>query len=385
MITNAFRMSKSSLKLLLRSGGFLIIGILIPLAATLLINIWSGVNELERTDSVYELPQMDTQMAYLVNFNCLPVKIYDRANNDESKRLCIKLTEAGIFQIFRVDCSDNSMEEIIDSAKQSALNDKVGAILILEESFEESKLFYIGEDTRFSLFQDALKLCFQNLSEESEDSSRVTYVIANSGGDVNYYKTREFSYCIAIASIAFIFGGVLILGTTMTEKQDHVYSRIMLTTATKTSYILSKIILILGLSLIQSSVMTISFTFFVKADIGISVLQFACILFLQGIIFNLLSVCAGLFCNSMPAAAFLAFTMWSISALMAGTYFDISGANDLYKKVALLMPQRWALLAATKFQNADHSAYPMIFCVTAAYLLVILVVGILGLKLNEEE
>ena len=49
------------------------------------------------------------------------------------------------------------------------------------------------------------------------------------------------------------------------------------------------------------------------------------------------------------------------------------------------MPQRWALLAATKFQNSDHSVYPMIFCVTAAYLLVILVVGILGLKLNEEE
>ena len=385
MITNAFRMSKSSSKLLLRSGGFLIIGILIPLAATLLINIWSSVNELERTDSVYELPQMDTQMAYLVNFNCLPVKIYDRANNDESKQLCVKLTEAGMFQIFHVNCSDNSMEEIMDSAKQSALNDKVGAILILEESFEDSKLFYVGEDARFSLFQDALKLCFQNSFNEKENSPKVTYVTANSGDDVNYYKTREFSYCIAIASIAFIFGGVLILGTTITEKQDHVYSRIMLTTATKTSYILSKIILIFGLSLIQSSVMTISFIFFVKADIGISVLQFSCILFLQGIIFNLLSVCAGLFCNSMPAAAFLAFTMWSISALMAGTYFDISGASDLYKKVALLMPQRWALLAATKFQNADHSAYPMIFCVTAAYLLVILVVGILGLKLNEEE
>lgn len=389
MITNAFRMSKSSSKLLLRSGGFLIIGILIPLAATLLINIWSniwsGEDGMERMDSVYELPHMDTQMAYLVNFNCLPVKVYDHADNNESRGVCLKLAEAGMFQIFRVECSGYSMDEIMDSAAESALNDKIGAVLILEETMEDSKLFYIGEDARFPLFQYALKLCFQNPYEENEDSSRVTYVTANSGDDVNYYKTREFAYCIAIASIAFIFGGVLILGTTMTEKQDHVYSRIMLTTANKTSYILSKIILILGLSFIQSSVMTISFVFFVKADIGISAFQFACILFLQGIIFNLLSVCAGLFCNSMPAAAFLAFTMWSISALMAGTYFDISGASDLYKKVALLMPQRWALLAATKFQNTDYSAYPMIFCVTAAYLIVILVVGILGLKLNEEE
>ena len=385
MISNAFRMSKSSSKLLLRSGGFLVIGILIPLVATLLINIWSGSDRMERIDSVYELSHMDTQMAYLVNFNCLPVKVYDHADNNESRGLCLKLAEAGMFQIFRVECSGYSMDEIMDSAAESALNDKVGAVLVLEESMEDSKLFYVGEDARFPLFQHVLRLCFQNPYGESRGLSRVTYVTANSGEDVNYYKTREFSYCIAIASIAFIFGGVLILGTTMTEKQDHVYSRIMLTTATKSSYILSKIILILGLSFIQSSVMTISFLFFVKADIGISVLQFACILFLQGIIFNLLSVCVGLFCNSISAAAFLAFIMWSISALMAGTYFDISGASDLYKKVALLMPQRWALLAATRFQNADHSAYLMIFCVTAAYLLVILVVGILGLKLNEEE
>ena len=385
MITNAIRMSKFSTKLLLRGKSFMIIGLLIPLAATLLINIWNNAGEPERTDSVYELPYMDTQVAYLVNFNCLPVKVYDRVNNDESRGLCLRLTEAGIFQIFRVDCSSYSMEEIMDSAEESALNDKVGAVLILEETMEDSKLFYVGEDARFSLLPDALNLCFQNPSGEEEVSSRVTYVIANAGDDVNYYKTREFAYCIAIATIAFIFGGVLILGTIMTEKQDHVYSRIMLTTATKTSYILSKMILILGFSFIQSAVMTVSFIFFVKVDIGISVFQFACILFLQGIIFNLLSVCAGLFCNSMSAAAFLAFSMWSISALMAGTYFDISGASDLYKKVALLMPQRWALLAATKFLMADYSAYPMIFCVTAAYLLVILVIGILGLKLNEEE
>ena len=317
MITNAFRMAKSSSKLLLRSGGFLIIGILIPLAATLLINIWSGADTMERIDSVYELPHMDTQMAYLVNFNCLPVKVYDHADNKESRELCYKLVEAGMFQIFRVECSDSSMDEIMESAAESALNDKVGAVLILEETVEDSKLFYIGEDARFLLFQHALKLCFQNPYEEKGDLSRVTYVATNTGDEVNYYKTREFSYCIAIASIAFIFGGVLILGTAMMEKQDHVYSRIMLTTATKASYILSKIILILGLSFIQTSVMTISFVFFVKADIGMSVFQFACILFLQGMIFNLLSVCAGLFCNSMPAAAFLAFTMWSISALMA--------------------------------------------------------------------
>lgn len=382
---NACRMAKSSLKLLFRNKSFFAVGILIPILATFLINLQNGVPETAVPDSVCELPRLNTQMAYLCNFNCLPVKVYDRTNSDQSQALCAKLTEAGLFQIFRVDCSAYSTEEIMESARASALDDKVGAILILEENPEDTKLFRVGEDERFDLLKEALGLCIPMPSLAQEASSRVTYVTVNSGDDVNYNRTKGFAYCVAVATIAFIFGGVLILGTILTEKQDHVYSRLMLTTATRASYILSKVILTFGISLIQTLVMTLSFVFLVKADLEISVLPFACILFLEGIIFNFLSVCTGMFCNSMSAAAFLAFTIWSISALLAGTYFDISSAGDLYKKIAMLMPQRWALLAATQFQNGNSGAYPLIFGVTAAYLLVILVIGILGLKLNERE
>lgn len=382
---NACRMAKSSLKLLFRNKSFFAVGILIPILATLLIRIPNGVSETAVPDSVYELPRLNTQMAYLCNFNCLPVKVYDRTNSDQSQALCAKLTEAGLFQIFRVECSAYSTEEIMESARASALNDKVGAILILEENQGDTKLFRVGEDERFDLLKETLALCIPMPYSAQEASSRVTYVTVNSGDDVNYNRTKGFAYCVAVATIAFIFGGVLILGTILTEKQDHVYSRLMLTTATRASYILSKVILTFGISLIQTLVMTLSFVFLVKADLEISILQFACILFLEGIVFNFLSVCTGMFCNSMSAAAFLAFTMWSISALLAGTYFDISSAGDLYKKIAMLMPQRWALLAATRFQNGDSGAYPLILGVTAAYLLVILVIGILGLKLNERE
>lgn len=382
---HAYTMAKASMKLLLRSWGFPVVGVLIPILATLMLNILGGGQTADVTDSVHELDGLNTQMAYLCNFNCLPVKVYDRCDSDQSRNLCHKLTGAGMFQIFRVNCSAYSAEEILESAHSSARNDRVGAILILEENPEDIQLFRVGEDERFPLFEKALGLCVQTSGIAAYAASPVTYMTVSSGDDIDYGQTQKFGYCVAVATIAFIFGGVLILGTILTEKQDHVYSRLLLTSATRADYIGSKVLLSLALSLIQTLVMTLSFLFLVKADLKLGALQFACILFLQGIVFNLLSVCAGLFCNSMSAASFLAFTTWSISALLAGTYFDISSAGDLYKKIAMLMPQRWALLAAARFQTGTPGAYPLIFCVTAAYLLVILVLGILGLRLNERE
>ena len=73
------------------------------------------------------------------------------------------------------------------------------------------------------------------------------------------------------------------------------------------------------------------------------------------------------------------------NVLLAGTYFDISQATELYKKVALLMPQRWALFAVSRFMGGDSSGYSLILCVSAAYLVIIFVVGVLGLRLQEEE
>ena len=87
----------------------------------------------------------------------------------------------------------------------------------------------------------------------------------------------------------------------------------------------------------------------------------------------------------MSPAAILAFVIWSISALIAGTYFDISGASELYKKASLLMPQRWAMFSVNRFINGDMSGYSLMFCVAIAYWVIIFVIGVLGLRVREQE
>lgn len=384
MFANALRMTKSVAKLLLRNKAFPVVGIIIPFCATLLINIWSGMSRVEKTDLVYELESMDTMIAYQVDFNRFPVKVYDLRNSDKNREICEALNGAGLFQIFYTDVSKETADDIDKNIKESALEDKIGAIIILADNVDDIKIYSVGEDERFDLLKNTLEIVANNNLKMNSEAS-LQLVAVNNDNDVDYYKTRDFAYCLAIACIAFIFGGVLILSTVISEKQDHVYDRIMLTTASKASYLLSKLMLTVGFALLQSLVMVICLNLFVKVDIGISGMQFFMILFMMGLIFNLISLCTGLFCNSVAAASFLAFSVWSISALLAGTYFDISSASDLYKKVAMIMPERWAIMAVSRLQQGDNSGYSIMLCATGAFLVIIFVVGVLGLRFSDED
>ena len=314
----------------------------------------------------------------------MPVKVYDTVCSDYSKNICDEIGKAGMFQMFRAECKDVPYDKIEKSYKKSALEDRVAAVIVLKEDPEETELFSVGDDERYELLEDTVSMVLAN-GPYTSDKSKVSLLKVSSGDDVDYFKTRNFSYSLAIGTLASIFGGVLVLGTVISEKRDNAYSRILLTKANKASYLLSKLILSIGTALFQSICMTISFEFLVKVDVGISGLQFFFVVLLTGLVFNLISLCGGIMFNSMAGASIMSFTIWSFSALVAGAYFDISEASETYQKAALLMPQRWALVTVTRFMNHDNSGYPLLLCVTLGYLVIMIVIGLLGLKVAEKE
>ncbi len=383
MFINALRMAKSSGKLILRNKAFIVIGILIPVLSTLFLDLWYRMPAADLSDNVHELAT--EQMAYNVDFYRYPVKVYDTVMDERTKDICYNLNSAGMFQIFRADASDMTDEQIMDSAKYTADEDHVNAIIVLREDPADTDLYLVGEsgDERFDLLKSGLET--ELAGEGTEYKTPEVTFVSGGGDEVDYYKTRNVSFCIAISTLAFVFGGVLILNTVFSEKKDNVYSRLLLTGASKASYLLSKIILSVAIALIQAVLMLINFTFFVKSDIGISPLQFFTVAFLTGLTFGLLSLCAGLYFDSMAPAAILSFVIWAISALIAGTYFDISGASELYKKASLLMPQRWAMFSVNRFMNGDSSGYSLLLTVAVAYWVIIFVVGVLGLRVREQE
>ena len=381
MFRNTILLAGNSARLLLRNKAYIFIVFLVPFLSTLFLNLWNDTPADPVAESqIYRLESDDVTLAYVVDYYRYPVKVYDKVCDSSSEDTLSSLSGAGLFQIFHLDARKMSDAEIKESVERTIENDKVGAVLVLGSDTASSRLYKTDDDKRFDALKEALKV-----SEIKPDVTTEVRLLNAGGDDIDWLATRSFGYCLAFCTIAFIFGGVLILGTILEEKNDNVFERIMLSKTRLVDYLLSKGLLVLITTMIQSLVMTLTYRFVIDSKINLSTFQFFTIIALLGLIFNLLSVCIGIYFNSMAAAAFMAFTVWSSTALLSGLYFDINGASDIYKKVALLLPQRWAMFSVDRFINGDSSGYQLILYVTAAYLIVIIITGVLGLKIAKKE
>ena len=136
MFINALKMAKSTWKLIIRSKGFIVFGLVLPILATLFINLWFRTPTVESTESVYELSSIDEQIVYQVDFSRYTVKVYDTVMNDRTDNICNNLNSAGMFQIYRADATALTDEEIRENYEKTAMNERIGAVVVLRENEE---------------------------------------------------------------------------------------------------------------------------------------------------------------------------------------------------------------------------------------------------------
>lgn len=415
MIQHLCEMTKMTIKEMLRSKGFLFFAIVLPVLTTLLLNVqFEETKEgTEEQVSITVLEDMDSLMAYQEDAWKYHIKVYDLSGWDKSTQLLEELSSSGMFQIFVTMC-DESMEKVMDSVEQTTENDKVDLIMILDRSLKEQvekleltdgiQVYKTSEDARYEMFSGLLEAKLLAMLEEQQamklgvevDRSLTpdieTVVVEPAdvfdgqiGADTLFENTGMFGNALALYTVAFLFAGIMILGTIMTERQNLVYVRILLTNASPYSYAVSKLIVVVFAAVIETFSAILSYRFLVRSETGISTVQFAFVLFGMALIFNALSVSVGICCENTLAASITVFTTWMISALLGGLYFDISNASDTFKRIALLMPQRWGLRAIALFAHGSGGGYPLTIIVVITYVLVITLIGVLGLKITQKE
>ncbi len=392
MINQILEMSKMTTKILFRNKLFLFFAVVMMVGATLVLNV--TVNKSEKTSgNIVMMEEYDGQMAYLEDVEKFQVKIYSR--NEKSMDFIKSMEDGGMFQFFVADCEELSMEEVLDSVNYTAMHDKVDAIMVIDKGqMPDCVSFYrTGEDERYEMFEsfaNSKLTAFINGTTETEKKVVVETIDSKENTtawemEVDYQKTSIFGSVMAIYSVAFLFSGIMILGTIIAEKDNRVYTRVLLSKASSYSYIAAKFIVVFAVALIESMVALAAYGLLVKSDVGLSLGQMFLILLSTGLIFNSLSVGIGICCGNTLTASILSFAVWVITALLGGLYFDINNASDWYKSVATLMPQRWSLKAASLFMNGNNLGYPLLLIVTVTYIVVILLIGVLGLKLSNRK
>lgn len=416
-----FTLVKMNLKLLLRNKGFLFFLIVTPIISTFILSIKTEhsiyVDNLDKK-VVLELKDYKEKAVYVGDTSSCIIKVYDDSNSKLSEYVLNQMAGMDMYSICRADVSGLTEKEIDDAANRDAFDDRVGMILYLKADFDKAvlsgdwingmKLYGVSEDERQELF----------ISDISEEFTKIKKIQASKGDDIEVIidtltemqnmlpekkvvnfagketieltetQTNQYTnigYAFAIITLGFLFGGVCVAHSVIEEQSNRVFTRITLTKVKLRDYFASKFVLVLMISVMQTLVLGICLCLIPGLDMGMSIISFLVIIFLLGLILSTLSLLIGVIVGDVMSSNYATFTVWSVSALLAGLYFPLDATTKALKTLSYLMPQRWFMDATKLLIVGDKSAFSMILCVTVAYLIVIISVGSVGLKIKRYE
>lgn len=412
---------KMSIKLLLRNKGFLFFLIATPAVSSFILNM--KVDHAVYTDSgntpaIIELDDCTEKAVYVGDTSAFIVKVYDASLSELSEYVLEKIAETGMFSVCRCDVSDRAEEEILVQAKKDAFDDRAGMLLYLKKDFEQAvlkgnwesgmQLYAVSEDERQTLFESELENVLMQIKQvqmlAGENSKEIIVMlkaitegmpekqIVSLAGkkdirltDEQINQKTQIGYAFAIITLGFLFCGVCVAHTVIEEQNNKVFTRMMLSRVSEREYFFSKFVVVFAISIMQTLVLSACLSVIKDVDFGINRWSFLLVIFLLGLIFSTLSLLTGVLIGDVMSSNYAVFSIWSISALLAGLYFPLDDTGAALKTLSYLMPQRWFMKVSEMLLIQDRGAYSMLLYVTGAYLIIIISLGSVGLKMKRSE
>lgn len=412
---------KISLKLLLRNKGFLFFLLATPALSAFILSVKMD-HAIYADDSnkevILELKDCTDKAVYTGDTSACIIKAYDASNSELSEYVLNQMAATGMFSVCRADASNLTEDEVEEIAKKDAFDDRSGMLLYLKADFDEAvldgaweqsvQLYVVSEDERQELFVMELTDLFARIKQvQSFTGNDITAIlemltdiqekmpekrIVNLAGREELALTEQqinqrtqIGYAFAFITLGFLFCGVCVAHSVIEEQNNKVFTRIMLTKLSSRDYFISKFVVAVIISVMQTLVLAVCLSFIRGLDVGMSGVSCLVVIFLLGLIFGTVSLLLGVVLGDVMSSNYAVFAIWSISALLAGLYFPLDTTTKALKALSYLMPQRWFMDASELLLVGDKSAYSMLLCVTAAYLIIIISVGGVGLKVKYHK
>lgn len=412
---------KMSLRLLLRNKGFLFFLLAMPALSAFILGMridYAAYQDNTDKPGIIELDNCRDRAVYAGDTSAFIVKVYDASHCELSEYVLEKMTETGMFSVCRCNVSGMAEEEVLAQAKKDAFDDRAGALLYFKEEFEQAvldgewdagmQIYAVSEDERQELFEAELTNIFGRMKQVQAlvggDSSAMAEMLGSIAEqmpkkelvrlagtddvaltDKQVNQSAQIGYAFAIITLGFLFCGVCVAHTVIEEQSNKVFTRVMLSKISNREYFFSKFAVAFLISMMQTLVLAVCLSFIKGLDVGMPIGSFLLVIFLLGLIFSTLSLLLGVLLGDVMSSNYAAFAIWSISALLAGLYFPLNDTTPALKTLSYLMPQRWFMDASELLLAGDKGAYSMLLYVTAAYLVVIISIGGVGLKIKRHE
>ena len=413
---------KTTLKLLFRNVGFWFFMITMPVLATFILNIHQDYNAYYVDDDiakVVELDDIDSKVAYYGKDGRFVVKVYDASGSRLADHMLKDISEAGMFEVCRVKADGMTKEEADKRSEIDGQNDRMGAYFYIGSGFDkdavsgdtsDSLIIYVmSDDERYELLEDKVKKNIARISSVAEsmgtdDAAAITDYLeeasshmpkknvvtfkAKNGVDLTedqINKRTNLGYAFSFLTLGFVFCGILVAHGVIKEQNNDVLTRIKLTGKSNGTYFAAKFIVGIIISVILSSILSICTLFVDSSEMGMSRPELLCVVFLMGIIFCSLSLLLGILIGNVMGANIAAFALWSMSSMLSGLYFPLEDTSKGVKILSYMMPQKWFVDGSEKLFVGDNNAWIMLLCVTAAFLVIILGLGTVGIKMRTGD
>ena len=392
-MTGFFTMFKYNLKLIIRNRVAVILIFLIPFLSTL----------------IFKIPFSDESNDDEIKFN---VMIFDNSKTDVSKMLISLLKENKCFYVDVYDHDKITMTEAKKISEEKVNKSITNTFIYIPDSFYDDvisgkdkkliKFFTRGGDDRLEMLKESVNTSLQyysmfaklsrgNRSEfdklikkSSEDKTKCE-VKNITGGNAVLNHTQEkqnanFGYFLAIMTITLMFSSNFIASIFIEEKDNGVLKRIGLTKCGMLCYASVKMIIALTVLGVQSIMIAVGIKKFTGSDVGISSVHIIVIIFFMGIVFSMLSIVFACTFGELNIVNYIAFFIATISTLLSGLYFPIDKTPLWMQKVALIMPQRWAILSAQGIMTGTYNVLYIFMIIMISYTVLLMCLSLFSLK-----
>ena len=188
-----------------------------------------------------------------------------------------------------------------------------------------------------------------------------------------------------ILTLGFVFGGIFVAHTVITEQKDMVLTRIRLTDVTAGEYFAAKFVCGGIVSVMLTVVMGACSSLISSEKLGMNRASFLTMILLLGLIFCSMSLLFGVLLGNIFSANVAAFTLWSMSSLLSGLYFPLESTTKAVKTISSMMPQKWFMDATEMLMIRDNKVYFMLICVTIAYMIITISLGSVGIRFRNSD
>lgn len=403
-------MTKTNCKLLLRSIGFLLCLVLLPVGASALHMIQTSDNYADSHDGVAQIQDMDSTV--IMDTKKVSVIVVDAANDGLSELLLQSLAAEDWCSVGHYRCEALTPDQLKALVQETYDRSFMAGVVYIPDDFSDklmrgenpSLVILNGEkDGRFELLKTKINTnlsiisgCASSTGNKSQAITDATEALNNlpsihlnvtGAGDAltetQMNQLRDIGYAVAVLSLAFVLTGCFVANLVVTESDNKALLRIEMSGVTMIKYVASKALTAVIVTLLQTAVVAGATTVFVGTNVGIPFGSYLLLVGIMGLIYNLLSLVFGLFLKNTTFAIYASFGVWVFSNLLAAVYFDFVTLPDWWEKLSLLMPQKWVMIAAEMLMKQQDNAYESFFIASAAFLLVILTAGYLAARLSD--